>query len=154
MQKHMVYRNPFSSMKFIIFSDLVHPNSPYSLIISNQSLYMIYPFIAIMDSNYAQTKRKINVIFQYAFNQISLYIYLTCLNIQEICDNYLEWSANTVNSRYNVDNMCALNLATLGSGYRAGYWRQLVTVLWRSYIVFMRNPSLIQTRLVAMVVMI
>ncbi|CAG2178882.1 unnamed protein product [Oppiella nova] len=45
----------------------------------------------------------------------------------EICDNYLEWNANKVNSGYNVHNMCALNLATLGSGYRAGYWQQLVT---------------------------
>ncbi|CAG2169951.1 unnamed protein product [Oppiella nova] len=47
----------------------------------------------------------------------------------EICDYYLEWNANTVNSRYNVDNMCALNLATLGSGYRASYWQQLVTCM-------------------------
>ncbi|CAG2180051.1 unnamed protein product, partial [Oppiella nova] len=45
----------------------------------------------------------------------------------EICDYYLEWSANTVNSGYNVDNMFSLKLATLGSGYRADYWQQLVT---------------------------
>ncbi|CAG2168439.1 unnamed protein product [Oppiella nova] len=45
----------------------------------------------------------------------------------KICDNYLEWNANKVNSGYNMDNMCPLNLATLGSGYRAGYWQQLVT---------------------------
>ncbi|CAG2180532.1 unnamed protein product, partial [Oppiella nova] len=71
----------------------------------------------------------------------------------ELCDNYLEWNANKVNSGYNVDNICPLNLATLGSGYRAGYWEQLVTVLWRSYIVLMRNPSLIQTRLACMTVL-
>ncbi|CAG2180697.1 unnamed protein product, partial [Oppiella nova] len=47
----------------------------------------------------------------------------------ELCDNYLEWNANKVNSGYNVHNMCPLNLATLGSGYRAGYWQQLVTIM-------------------------
>ncbi|CAG2169977.1 unnamed protein product [Oppiella nova] len=53
--------------------------------------------------NYAQTKSKVN----------------------EICDNYLEWTANNVNSGYNVDNISDLNMQTLGSGYRAGYWQQL-----------------------------
>ncbi|CAG2166866.1 unnamed protein product [Oppiella nova] len=38
----------------------------------------------------------------------------------EICDNFLERSVHTINPGYNVDNMSALNLATLGSGYRAG----------------------------------
>ncbi|CAG2168749.1 unnamed protein product [Oppiella nova] len=47
----------------------------------------------------------------------------------EICDNFLDRRVNTVNTEYNVGNMCALNLATLGSGYRAGYWQQLVTCL-------------------------
>ncbi|CAG2174784.1 unnamed protein product [Oppiella nova] len=46
-----------------------------------------------------------------------------------ICDNFLERSVNTINPGYNVDNMFALNLSTLGSGYRAGYWQQLVTCL-------------------------
>ncbi|CAG2171226.1 unnamed protein product [Oppiella nova] len=51
-------------------------------------------------------------------------------DFEEICDNYLEWShGNTINTEYDVDTMSEINLATLGSGYRAGYWRQLVTCL-------------------------
>ncbi|CAG2173464.1 unnamed protein product [Oppiella nova] len=51
---------------------------------------------------------------------------------------------------YNGNHMSTLNLATLGSDYRAGYWRQMVTVLWRSYIVFVRNPGFLRDRFITM----
>ncbi|CAG2167150.1 unnamed protein product [Oppiella nova] len=40
-----------------------------------------------------------------------------------------------------------LNIPILGSGYKAGYWRQFITLLWRSYVTLIRNPQFILDRL-------
>ncbi|CAG2177993.1 unnamed protein product, partial [Oppiella nova] len=40
------------------------------------------------------------------------------------------------------------NIPILGSGYKAGYWQQFVTLLWRSYVTLIRNPRLLLDRLV------
>ncbi|CAG2177391.1 unnamed protein product [Oppiella nova] len=69
----------------------------------------------------------------------------------QICDNYLESSYTDITINANENNTRgtpAINIPILGTGYRAGYWRQFVTLLWRSYITLTRNPQLLLDRLV------
>ncbi|CAG2176725.1 unnamed protein product [Oppiella nova] len=69
----------------------------------------------------------------------------------QICDNYLDsgYSDITINANENnTRGTPTLNKPILRSGYRAGYWRQFVTLLWRSYITLIRNPQLLLDRFV------
>ena len=106
--------------------------------------------IAITDANYTQDKHNVNVIVSIVYNILILQYYNIkndCniyLNIQKICDNYLEssYSKLTINTNdNNSQEINAPNISTLGSGYRAGYWRQFVTLLWRSYVVLAYNTA-------------
>ncbi|CAG2173709.1 unnamed protein product [Oppiella nova] len=69
----------------------------------------------------------------------------------QICDNYLDSSYSDITINANENNTRGtptFNKPILRSGYRAGYWRQFVTLLWRSYITLTRNPKLLLDRLV------
>ncbi|CAG2171277.1 unnamed protein product [Oppiella nova] len=69
----------------------------------------------------------------------------------QICDNYLELSYSDITINTNENNTRGtptINIPILGTGYKATYWRQFVTILWRSYITLIRNPQLLLDRFV------
>ncbi|CAG2176026.1 unnamed protein product, partial [Oppiella nova] len=72
----------------------------------------------------------------------------------KICDNYLDFSHSPImitngtenKSEDTFDEQTDGNEDIVDRGHRAGVWRQMFTLFWRSYLILIRNPLLLKVR--------